>query len=290
MNPNQEARDMEYSQEQLERDGFLIKAAPLDAWRSYDPLHPVPYYFDFDWISARHPDLYHRFAQTSAALMQELKSLVDLTGLDVIDVGAGTGRSAMAAARSAKSVTAVDIYESVILYAKEQVRLAGLNNLSYVRGNRDHLPFADNAFDALINSWAELNGSEAYRVLKPGGILIRLGAPLDALGGELTATLAEEFPIHIRPGAPDAWFDPACPAEDSQFDDPFWNGLPVTLPIFRHDFTTVADYGDTQEAAAIFGRLYGPKARQYFLDRQQSHFTSRLRIEWGRVDKQVAAV
>ncbi len=148
---------MEYSQEQLERDGFLIKAAPFDDWRRCDPLHPVPNYFDFDWISARHPDLYHRFALSSVGLMLELNKLVDLTGLDVIDVGAGTGRSAMAAARSAKTVTAVDIYESVVWYGKDQARLAGLNNLAYLRGNRDHLPLAENSFDALINSWAELN-------------------------------------------------------------------------------------------------------------------------------------
>lgn len=274
---------MAYTQEQLERDGFLIKAAPVDDWRSYDPLRPVPNYFDFDWLSARHPDLYHRFAQTSLALMRELESLVDLSGLDVVDVGAGTGRSAMAAARKAKTVTAVDIYEAVTLYGKDQARKAGLDNLTYLRGNRDDLPFANAAFDALINAWAELNLDEAYRVLKPGGYLIRLGAPLEALCGELTATLAGEFPHIIQAVAPDAAFDPACPPADSWFDAPVWDGLPVTPPTLRHDFTFTADYGDAQETAAIFGRLYGPKARQYFLDRRQSTYTSRLRIEICRV-------
>ncbi len=276
---------MEYSQEQLERDGFLIKAAPVDEWRKYDELHPVPAYFQFDWLSARHPDLYHRFALSTDGLMLELEKLVDLTGLDVIDVGAGTGRSAMAAARRAKTVTAVDIYESVALYGMAQVRRAGLTNIGYVRGNRDDLPFADNAFDALINSWAELSCPEAYRVLKPGGTLVRLGAPLEALVGELTSLLAGEFPGIIQEVSPDEWFEAGFPEKNTQFEDDMWNGLPVTPPTLRHDFTYIAEFGDYQETAAIFGRLYGSRARQYFLDRHQSHHTSRLRIEVSRVKK-----
>jgi ubiquinone/menaquinone biosynthesis C-methylase UbiE len=276
---------MAYTQEQLERDGFLIKAAPVDSWRNYDEIHPVPYYFDFDWFSARHPDLYHRFALSSDGLMGELEKLVDLSGLDVIDVGAGTGRSAIAAARRARSVRAVDIYESVVLFGRDQVRRLGLANISYIRGNRGDLPFAASTFDALINSFAELDCDEACRVLKPGGYLIRLGAPIAALCGELTETLSDVFPHILTAVAPDEWFDPGCPPADTHFPEDIWQGLPVIPPTLQHDFTFVADYGDWQEAAAIFGRLYGPKARQYFLDRRQSQVAFRLRIEVSQVRK-----
>jgi ubiquinone/menaquinone biosynthesis C-methylase UbiE len=276
---------MEYSQEKLESDGFLIKAAPVDSWRRYDELHPVPFYFDFDWLSARHPDLYHRFALSTVGLMLELEKLVDLSDFDVIDVGAGTGRSAIAASSRAKAITAVDIYESVVLYGMDQVHQAGLNNISYVRGDRSNLPFADNCFDALINSWAELSYPEAYRVLKPGGFLIWLGAPLEALCGELTSTLANVFPSIIQEVAPDEWFDACAPERNTKFEEDLWNGLPVTPPTLQHDFTTISEYGDYQEAAVIFGRLYGLKAKQYFLDRQQSHFAWRLRIEVSQVKK-----
>ena len=275
---------MIYTQEQLERDGYLIPAAPVDDWREYDELHPVPNYFEFDWLSARHPDLYHRFALSTDVLMLELDKLVDLTGLDVIDVGAGTGMSAIAAARKAKTVTAVDIFPAVITYGVNQVRQAGLNNVSYVRGDRDHLPQVPDSFDALINAWAELSYPEAYRVLKPGGYLIRLGAPLEALGGELNQILASLFPDFFKT-APVEWFEAGCPEVNTRFEDEFWNGLPVMPPILRHDFTSLAEYGNPQEAAAIFGRLYGPQARRYFLERGQSHHASRLRIEVCRVRK-----
>jgi SAM-dependent methyltransferase len=276
---------MVYTQEQLERDGFQIPAAPVDSWRTYDELHPVPDYFDFDWFSARHPDLYHRFALTTDGLMQELEKLVDLSGLNVIDVGAGTGRSASAAARRARSVYAVDVYQSVVLYGRDQVRRQGLANITYVRGNRGDLPFAASSFDALINSFAELDYQEAYRVLKPGGYLIRLGAPIAALCGELTAALTDVFPDILTEVPPQEWFDPNCPPADFQYAEDEWNDQPVISPTMQHDFTFVADYGDWREAAAIFGRLYGPKARQYLLDRRQSHVTHRLRIEVSRVRK-----
>jgi SAM-dependent methyltransferase len=276
---------MEYTQEDLERDGFLIKAAPVDSWRSSDERRPVPFYFDFDWLSARHPDLYHRFALSTVGLMAELDRLVDLSGLDVIDVGAGTGRSAFAATRRAKTVTAVDIYEAVVLFGMEQVRQAGLRNIAYARGDREALPFSGSSFDVLLNSWAELSLTEAYRVVKPGGYLIRLGAPLEALCGELTATLAGEYPHLIQEVAPQEWFDAGCPERDTLFDETSWNGLPVIPPTLQHEFTYISEYGDSQEAAAIFGRLYGPKARRYFLDRQQSQFAWRLRIEVSRVRK-----
>ena len=84
--------------EQLIHAGYDVPAAAPDAWRSYDEQDPLPGYFEFDWLSSRHPDLYHRFALSTVGLMDELDRLVDLTGLGVVDVAAGTGRSAAASA------------------------------------------------------------------------------------------------------------------------------------------------------------------------------------------------
>lgn len=78
--------------QQLVSAGYDVPAAPVDDWRDYDERDPIPGYFQFDWLSARHPDLYHCFALSTDGLMDELDKLVDLTGLDVIDVAAGTGR------------------------------------------------------------------------------------------------------------------------------------------------------------------------------------------------------
>jgi ubiquinone/menaquinone biosynthesis C-methylase UbiE len=276
---------MDITLEQLISFGYLVPAASVDAWRTYDEQAPIPNYFDFDWLSSRHPDLYHKFALSTLGLMHELDRLVDLSGLDVLEVAAGTGRAAIEAGRKAHRVTAIDIFPSVICFGKEMVRQAGLGNVDYARADCNHLPFPDDTFDACISSWAILSFTEAYRVLKPGGYLIWLGPAPGALCGELTATLASVFPEIITEIAPDDYYDPACPDSDAALQDATWNGLQVTPPTLLHDFTYTADYGDCLEAAAIFGRLYGPAARRYMLDRQQSKFSWRLRIEIVRVSK-----
>lgn len=275
----------EFTLEQLINAGYQVKAAPIDAWRKYDEQNPIPGYFNFDWFSSRHPDLYHHFALSTDGLMDELDSLFDLTGLQVIEVGAGTGRAAIKAARKARKVTAVDVFESVVFFGKEMVRQAGLKNVDYARGDCRQLPFPDNAFDVLINSWAILDYAEAYRVLKPDGCLIQLGAAPGSLCGELTALLADVFPALITEVAPADRYAAACPDMDLEVLDTLWNGLPVKPPTVLHDFTYIVDYVDPREAAAMVGRLYGPVARQYLLDRRQSTLSWRLRIAIARMSK-----
>jgi SAM-dependent methyltransferase len=276
---------MIYTQDQLESAGYHVPAAPIDDWRTYAEHQPVPGYFQFDWLSSRHPDLYDRFAISTVGLMTELSRIVDLSGLEVIDIGAGTGRSTIAAARQAKKVTAVDIFDAVVFFGQERIRQAGLGNVTYLRGDGANLPFKSSSFDACISSWAVLNYPEAYRVIRPDGYFIFLGAAPGALCGELTPILADEFPHLITEIAPIVRYDPACPDEDTIIQEDTWNGLPVNPPIIRHDFTYLSEYGDYQEAAAIFGRLYGPKARRYLLNRRQSCLAWRLRIEIARARK-----
>lgn len=276
---------MELTQEQLESAGYSLKAAPEDAWRNYDERNPIPGYFGFDWLSGRHPDLYHKFALSSVGLINELNKLVDLTGLEVVDIGAGTGRSTMGVATKAKRVIAIDIYESVAAYGKRLVQQAGLQNVIYVRGDRAHLPIRNDSMDACVRAWAEVNYLEAFRVLKPNGYLIDLGPAPGLIVGELDSILAEVDPEIITEIAPADEFDPLCPASDSFISEDTWIGVRVTPPILLHDFTYEADYGDYVEAAAIFGRLYGPKVKRYLLDQQKSTVSSRLRIVISRVKK-----
>ncbi|MGB8982764.1 MAG: class I SAM-dependent methyltransferase [Anaerolineales bacterium] len=276
---------MDITQEQLENAGYDVPAAPRDAWRNYDEHNPVPRYFDFDWLSSRHPDLYHKFALSSVGLMDELNKLIDLTGLEVIDIGAGTGRTTLGAARKAKKVTAIDPFGSVLHFGRTLAQEAGFRNVEYIRAHCDNLPFPDNSFDASICAWAFISHAEAWRVLKPGGYLIDLLPAPGALCGELTPLLAKVFPHIVTEIAPAEQLGEICQAADFFIEESSWNGVPVTAPIPVHDFTYVANYADCQELAAILGRLYGPEARRYILKKQRPTLAWRLRIVINRVRK-----
>ena len=276
---------MNLTQEEINRSGFQLQPAPAGAWRIYDEENPMPGYFQFDWLSARHPDLYHQFALSTVGLMDKLNTLIDLSGQTVIDIGAGTGRSAIGAAQKAKSVFAVDAYESVVHFGKNQLRSTHTSNVIYTNADRSHLPFQENSFDIAINTWAELDYQEAFRVIKPGGYLVQLGAVPEALCGEITAVIGPDFPWVPGDYAPAEVFQPGYPDTTATEDPSIWNGIPVKGPITIRQFTYVADYQDYTELAAITGRLYGPKARHYFTTRKQPTFSWRLQIMLGQVSK-----
>jgi SAM-dependent methyltransferase len=217
--------------------------------------------------------------------MSELEKQLNLTGLEVIDIGAGTGRTTLAAAKKAKKVTAVDAFGSVLFFNRKLAVGAGIENVTYLRGDCAHLPLREDSMDASICAWAIIDHSEAYRVLRPGGYMIDLIPAPGMLCGELTPLLADVYPAIITEVAPAPQFDPARPASDSAIEADTWEGVPVIAPTLLHEFTYVADYGDCLEVAAILDRLYGPQARRYILDRQKSTLSWRLQIIINRVKK-----
>lgn len=276
---------MDLTQEEINRSRYALQAAPEGDWRNFDESNPIPGYYQFDWLSSRHPDLYHQFALSTQGLMEKLPSMIDLAGCDVVDIGAGTGRSAVGAAGKARRVFAVDLYTSVVAYGEKQLRKNRINNVFYINGDREHLPLPENSMDVAINAWAELNPQEAYRVLKSNGYLVQLGAAPNALCGELTCELVSDFDWLPQECAPAEVYTAGYADTFLQADNTIWNGIPVTGPIQIRQFTHIADYADYAELAAIAGRLFGPKARHYFTTRKQSTFAWRLQIILGQVCK-----
>ncbi len=260
--------------------GKDVEPAPVDDWRQFDENDPVPAYFQFDWFSSRHPDLYHKFALSTEGLMNELERIIDLSGLIVADIGAGTGRSTLRAARRAKQVFAIDPFKSVLDFNRRLTERAGIKNVTYQVEDCAHLSLPDNSVDVSLSAWAVMNYAEAYRITRPGGYLIFMACVPGTLCGELTATLASDYPAIIETVAPAEVFDPSCPSTEVEVEGCTWNNVPIAAPLRVRDFTYVADYGDSAEAAAILGRLYGPKAKVYLQERAQSTISWRLRIEY----------
>lgn len=98
-----------------------------------------------------------------------------LRGKKVLEVSCGHGGGAAYLTRTfhPQAYTGLDLNPSGIRFCQQQHRIAGLD---FLQGDAEHLPFADNTFDAVINVEASHCYpdfprflAEVARVLRPGG-------------------------------------------------------------------------------------------------------------------------
>lgn len=99
----------------------------------------------------------------------------------VVDVGAGTGLLALAAAPKVARVLAVDIAPAMCDYLQFRAQSGGIDNVLVAVGSAASLPLADQCADAVISNYCFHHLSErgkrealaeAMRVLRPGGRLV----------------------------------------------------------------------------------------------------------------------
>jgi len=100
-------------------------------------------------------------------------------GERVLDIGSGAGMDSLIAALMVGpegSVTGIDMTPEMIEKARKGVAELGLNNVTFIEGEAETLPFDDSSFDVVLsNSVIDLIPDkdavfgEIYRVLVPGG-------------------------------------------------------------------------------------------------------------------------
>jgi ubiquinone/menaquinone biosynthesis C-methylase UbiE len=158
-------------------------------------LHPEgmagcfdPVAFRSDRLPIGHFD--RRFSEENVAFwVPRLVKAARITpGLDVLDIGCGTGGFARAIARSVPArVTGYDRSERFIAFAKRLPRLPDGSTVRWAVGDAERLSFDASSFDRVLLSLvlhqlAEPRAAvaEAFRVLRGGGlVLVRTIAPED---------------------------------------------------------------------------------------------------------------
>lgn len=110
----------------------------------------------------------------------DFNEVITITPLDqkvVIDAGAGTGRVALEAALTARSVFAIEPVARLRQFIREKSSKAGLSNVFVTDGFLHTIPLPDGFADVLITSHAlgwqlEDELKEFERVVKKGGFII----------------------------------------------------------------------------------------------------------------------
>jgi ubiquinone/menaquinone biosynthesis C-methylase UbiE len=114
--------------------------------------------------------------------------IIQVDGLDILDLGAGTGRLTLLLAPRAKSIRAFDASAEMLRVCRERLLKSGLSNWQVDVADHRLLPVQDNSADLVVSGWsvsylsvwnsengqAELDKwlTEMKRVLRKNGTII----------------------------------------------------------------------------------------------------------------------
>jgi len=125
-----------------------------------------------------------------------------------LDLATGGGHTARAIARLTRRVVAADLTVPMLSAAREFIRETGIENVTFVAGDAEGLPFQNESFDLVTCRIAPhhfsdvpLAVSEVGRVLKPGGSFLLvdiLGRDDPELAAFITEVERRRDPTHVR--------------------------------------------------------------------------------------------
>lgn len=191
---------------------------------------------------------------------ESLCEAVDVAaGSRVLDVAAGNGNAALAAARRGCEVTATDYVDDLLEGARRRADAEGLPLATRVADAED-LPFDDGTFDTILSTFGvmftpnpERAAAELLRVCRPGG---RIGlanwAPEGFVGG-MFKIIGQHVPPPAGVPSPTAW------GNEERLRELF--GAHAQIGIARRQFTF--RYRSPQEFFETFRTYYGPIVRAW---------------------------
>ena len=126
------------------------------------------------------------------------------TGETVLDLGSGGGIDVLLSARRvgpAGWAFGLDMTDEMLALAEENKRTSGLDNVTFLKGEIEHIPLPDRSVDVVIsNCVINLSGDkdrvlrEAFRVLKPGG---RLAVSDVVVHGDVPAGIRKSMELWV---------------------------------------------------------------------------------------------
>jgi len=127
-------------------------------------------------------------------------------GQSVLDVAAGSGNAALAAARRGANVTATDFVPQLLRAAAQRAEVEGLH-LDTQEADAQCLPFADGTFDVVLSTFGVMYApdqsraaTELLRVCRPGGRIGLTAWTPDSVMAVTQATAGRYAPFPPVPG------------------------------------------------------------------------------------------
>jgi ubiquinone/menaquinone biosynthesis C-methylase UbiE len=199
-----------------------------------------------------------------------IDEIINVDGLDVLDLGAGTGRLTLPLGRRAKSIRAFDASAEMLRVCRERLIASGLSNWEVNVADHRQLPVPDHSIDLAVSGWSvsylavwnQENGKseldkwfiEMKRVLREGGVIILL----ESLG------TGNEQPVRLEHvESTYQWLD----------DNSFRNKW------LRTDY----QFASVEEAADLAGFFFGEAMTAQILETQSRILPECTGIWWRKV-------
>jgi SAM-dependent methyltransferase len=161
------------------------------------------------WSSGDYGIIANRVAIVSEVLCDRADIVA---GSRALDVAGGTGNTAMAAARCGADVSSLDYVPELLARGREIADAARFDNIDWVVGDAENLPFADASFDAVISALGvmfapnhERAASELVRVCRPGGTIAIASWTPDGFIGQMFRTIGKHVPPPSGVKPPPLW-------------------------------------------------------------------------------------
>jgi ubiquinone/menaquinone biosynthesis C-methylase UbiE len=221
-----------------------------------------PETIEHDWhaLYRDYPEVYDAFASFpyDPSPIDVIDCRFPLVGKVVVDVGSGSGRSTFALAQHAGRVIGVEPEAAMRALAERALVERRLENVSFVAGSAAAIPLPTAAADVVTAITASTDLAEGRRMLKPGGVIVRLDIAPDWYGGELNDVIGEPTPEL---------------AERSRLLVEEW-GFAST------DFDSVQEYGTTDNIVRTYGFIFGRKAIAHLRRTGQTSIRWRFRLHY----------
>lgn len=222
----------------------------------------------WDILYREYPEVYEAFMNVpyQPSVFDQVPEIIDLRGKLIADVGAGTGRSSLALARTAQHVIGIEYEPAMLRQARQQAFGDEASRVSYLSGNALEIPLADNSVDIVTGFTLALFPPERYRGFICEGLrvakgkVVYVGIPPGWYGGDLDQVIENPYK-----GIIDVVMDRIF-IEEYQF-------------AYQDVFST-QEYGTIENIVSLYGFIFGKKVIDHLRREQKTAIRWKYRVYW----------